>query len=161
MESMPRQRLRTSELERVHEACVEILSDVGSCVSLLVGLTRLDEAGFPTDHDVRITWITSGFLESALDQQPREATLRSQGGNASVYHEVWYRSVGPRRDGGQGWRCPGQVAWSRRDASSDSRWFSTSSRERRAGPQLRAPRNVGVPTVRAFSILDPLELSVR
>ncbi|MGD1996985.1 MAG: trimethylamine methyltransferase family protein, partial [Anaerolineae bacterium] len=69
-----------SVAQLVHEASLEILSDVGFCVPEEDALTRLEGAGFPVDWETQMVRVTPGLLEEALDRLPRDVKLYDRAG---------------------------------------------------------------------------------
>lgn len=61
--------------EQVHEASIEILTDVGFCVPEENLLTRLEKAGFPVDKENQMVRITEDLLDAALKTLPQELKL--------------------------------------------------------------------------------------
>jgi trimethylamine:corrinoid methyltransferase-like protein len=50
----------------VHEKSVEILKDVGFCVTESETLSRLESAGFPTNHESQMVRLTQELIDKAL-----------------------------------------------------------------------------------------------
>jgi trimethylamine--corrinoid protein Co-methyltransferase len=70
--------------QRVHEASVDILTEVGFCVPVPEILARLDAAGFPVDPDSQMVRVTPELLHTALERLPRQVALHSRAGEAVV-----------------------------------------------------------------------------
>jgi trimethylamine--corrinoid protein Co-methyltransferase len=81
---MPAVTLPISVAQRVHEASVDILTEVGFCVPAPEVLERLAAAGFPVDRDSPMVRVTPNLLETALERLPRDVTLHGRGGEAVV-----------------------------------------------------------------------------
>jgi trimethylamine--corrinoid protein Co-methyltransferase len=69
-------------VQRVHEASVDILTEVGFCVPAPEVLEQLATAGFPLDRDSQMVRITPDLLATALERLPRDVTLHGRGGEA-------------------------------------------------------------------------------
>jgi len=70
--------------QRVHEASVDILTEVGFCVPAPEVLERLEAAGFPIDQDAQMVRITADLLELALERLPRDVKLHNRAGEVRV-----------------------------------------------------------------------------
>jgi len=78
------QRLPHSVAQRVHEASIEILSEVGFCVPAPEVLERLGDAGFPVDHESQMVRVAPDLLEKALETLPRDVKLHGRAGEVGV-----------------------------------------------------------------------------
>jgi trimethylamine--corrinoid protein Co-methyltransferase len=72
----------------VHEKSVEILTSVGFCVPDAQILARLDSAGFLVDQESQMVRITSGLLETALENLPKDVKLYTRDGESQTRFEV-------------------------------------------------------------------------
>ena len=61
----------------VHEKSVEILTEVGFCVSDEKVMGRFESAGFPVNYETQMVRITSELLEEGLKTLPKEVKLHN------------------------------------------------------------------------------------
>jgi len=71
-------------VELVHEKSAEILADVGFCVPESSTLKRLNEAGFPVDHESQMVTVPPEFLEAALSGLNRSVNLYDSTGETAT-----------------------------------------------------------------------------
>ncbi|MGD8998639.1 MAG: trimethylamine methyltransferase family protein, partial [Anaerolineae bacterium] len=81
---MPGERLPESVAQRVHEASVDILTEVGFCVPVSEVLGRLKAVGFPVDLDSQMVRVTPSLVEAALERLPRHVKLYDRVGEPRV-----------------------------------------------------------------------------
>ncbi|MGD1992741.1 MAG: trimethylamine methyltransferase family protein [Anaerolineae bacterium] len=77
---MTTESLTGAVAEQVHEASVEILTEVGFCVPEDGALQRLERAGFPVDRETQMVRITADLLQTALDTLPHDLQLYDRSG---------------------------------------------------------------------------------
>ena len=78
------QGLPDSVAHRVHEASVDILTEVGFCVPVAEVLEQLDAGGFLVDDETQMVRITPDLLETALETLPRDVKLHNRAGEVVV-----------------------------------------------------------------------------
>ncbi|MGD2165693.1 MAG: trimethylamine methyltransferase family protein [Anaerolineae bacterium] len=77
-------RLTEALAQRVHEASVDILTEVGFCVPVPEVLQRLKAAGFPADAESEMVRITPELLDASLERLPCDVKLHNRAGDVRV-----------------------------------------------------------------------------
>ena len=67
---------------------VQILTDVGFCVPVPSALARLEDAGFPVDHQSQMVRVTRELLETALHRLPHDVKLYGRTGLTPATSEL-------------------------------------------------------------------------
>jgi trimethylamine--corrinoid protein Co-methyltransferase len=68
----------------VHEKSVEILKDVGFCVPEPETLSRLESAGFPTDHESQMVRVKQELIDAAFSTLNQDVKLYDRAGESAV-----------------------------------------------------------------------------
>ena len=68
-----------SDIKRMHEAIVRILSEIGIKVPNRRGFDLFKEAGVKTDEEKQLVYISESLLEDCIDAAPSELTLYARG----------------------------------------------------------------------------------
>ena len=68
-----------SDVQKVHEAIVRLVSEVGIKVANARGFELFKEKGIRTDEEKRLVFIPQGLLEDCIDAAPSELTLYGRG----------------------------------------------------------------------------------
>jgi trimethylamine--corrinoid protein Co-methyltransferase len=77
-------RLPHAVARRVHDASIDILTEIGFCVPVPEVLARLEAAGFPVEREAQMVRVTPDLLDAALERLPRDVALHGQGGEVVV-----------------------------------------------------------------------------
>jgi len=80
----PLEVVSAADLERLHEATLEILHEVGAVFQDTEALDLLAEGGCPVDRDTSVARMPREVVEAALAQCPSSVRLRSRDGSADI-----------------------------------------------------------------------------
>jgi trimethylamine--corrinoid protein Co-methyltransferase len=76
--------LRREEAQRMHEAALSVLADIGMRVNGDAALKLIREAGCQVDNRTRTAKIPESLVNEAIKSAPKELVLASRNGNRDI-----------------------------------------------------------------------------